>query len=228
MSNVNVSVAFIAGVVSFMSPCSFPLYPSYLAYITGMSVQQMKNGHKQASIRLYTMKHTLAFVLGFSIVFYSLGYGSGMLGHFFYAYKDAIRQLCALFMVSMGLFLLGVFEPKWLMKERRLGFKFSPTGYFSSFLCGIGFSTGWSPCIGPILAAIVALSATEPTAWFTLMTGYVMGFAVPFFGLSFFVGSVGWMTKHCGIVMKIGGAMLLLVGLCLFFNWMTSLTRWLY
>ncbi|MGN7357547.1 cytochrome c biogenesis CcdA family protein [Paenibacillus sp. SAF-054] len=227
MSNLNIWIAFLAGLASFISPCCLPLYPSYLSYITGMSVQQLKTEQNKKEVRFRTMTHTLAFILGFSAVFYTLGVGAGLFGNFFNNNRDLIRQLSAILIILMGLFLVGIFQPKFLMRDFKMDFKFKPAGYIGSFIFGIGFSAGWSPCVGPILAAIIALAATEPGAWFPLITAYTLGFAIPFFVLAFFIGSTKWIVKYSGIMMKIGGALMLLMGVLLFTNQMTKITIWL-
>lgn len=227
MPDVNVWLAFGAGIASFLSPCSLPLYPSYLSYITGLSVQQLKNEQNKREIRLRTLSHTLAFILGFSVVFYTLGLGAGLFGEFFYEYKDLIRMLSAVLIIVMGLMLIGLFQPQFLMKDRKMNIKWKPAGYLGSFIFGIGFSAGWSPCIGPILAAIIALAATEPGTWIGLITGYTAGFAVPFFVLAFFVGTTRWITKYSGILMKVGGSIMILMGILLFTDRMTQITIWL-
>lgn len=185
VSNLNAGIAFAAGVASFISPCCLPLYPSYLSYITGLSVQELKSGSNSKEVRLRTLSHTLAFILGFSAVFYTLGFGAGLFGEFFNGQRDLIRQLSAILIIVMGLFLLGVFQPQFLLRERKLELRWKPAGYLGSFIFGIGFSAGWSPCIGPILTAIIALSASDPGTWFTMITAYSIGFALPFFGLAF-------------------------------------------
>lgn len=227
MSNLNIWLAFFAGLASFISPCCLPLYPSYISYITGMSVQTLKTEQNKKEVRYRTMSHTLAFILGFSAVFYTLGVGAGLFGSFFNNNRDLIRQLSALLIILMGLFLIGIFQPRFLMREFKMDLKFKPVGYIGSFIFGIGFSAGWSPCVGPILAAIIALATTEPGAWFPLITAYTVGFAIPFFVLAFFIGSTKWIVKYSGMMMKIGGALMLFMGVLLFTNQMTKITIWL-
>ncbi|OZB91878.1 cytochrome c biogenesis CcdA family protein [Paenibacillus sp. XY044] len=227
MSNLNIWIAFFAGLASFISPCCLPLYPSYISYITGMSVQTLKTEQNKKEVRYRTMSHTLAFILGFSAVFYTLGVGAGLFGSFFNDNRDLIRQLSALLIILMGLFLIGIFQPRFLMREFKMDLKFKPAGYIGSFIFGIGFSAGWSPCVGPILAAIIALAASEPGAWFPLITAYTVGFAIPFFVLAFFIGSTKWIVKYSGLMMKIGGALMLFMGILLFTNQMTKITIWL-
>ncbi|MFD2702423.1 cytochrome c biogenesis CcdA family protein [Paenibacillus shunpengii] len=227
MPDVNVLLAFLAGVASFLSPCSLPLYPSYLSYITGLSVQQLKHEQNKREVRMRTLSHTLAFILGFSVVFYTLGLGAGIFGEFFHEYKDLVRMLSAILIMVMGLFLIGLFQPQLLMKERKLDVKWKPAGYLGSFIFGIGFSAGWSPCIGPILTAIIAIAATEPGTWVTLITGYTIGFALPFFLLAFFVGTTRFISKYSGVLMKVGGSVMVLMGILLFTDRMTQITIWL-
>lgn len=227
MSDLNIVVAFGAGVASFISPCCLPLYPSYLSYITGMSVQTLKSDQSRKEVRFRTMSHTLAFILGFSVVFYTLGFGAGLFGELFHTNRQLIRQLSAILIILMGLFLLGIFQPKFLMKERKMNITAKPTGYIGSFIFGIGFSAGWSPCVGPILATIIAMAVSEPGTWLGLITAYTIGFAVPFFILAFFIGQAKWILRYSGIMMKIGGGLMLLMGILLFTNQMAKITIWL-
>ncbi|WP_019639140.1 cytochrome c biogenesis CcdA family protein [Paenibacillus fonticola] len=227
MADINELVAFGAGVASFVSPCALPLYPSYLSYITGMSVQTLRAEQNKREVRFKTLTHTLAFILGFSVVFYTLGFGAGLFGEFFISYRDLIRQISAILIILMGLFLLGIFKPQFLLKERKMNLNMKKTGYFASFIFGIGFSAGWSPCVGPILAAIISLAVTEPGAWLSLITAYTLGFALPFFVLAFFVGSTKWITRYSEVIMKIGGGLMLLMGVLLFTNQMARITIWL-
>jgi cytochrome c-type biogenesis protein len=227
LSNINAGIALAAGVASFISPCCLPLYPSYLSYITGLSVQQLKSGSNTKEVRIRTLTHTLAFILGFSAVFYTLGFGAGLFGEFFNGQRDLIRQLSAILIIVMGLFLLGIFQPQFLMRERKLDIKWKPAGYVGSFIFGIGFSAGWSPCIGPILTAIIALSASDPGTWFTLITAYSIGFALPFFVLAFFLGGVRRILKYSNVLMKIGGILMLFMGVLLFTDQMFRITMWL-
>ncbi|MCQ6558178.1 cytochrome c biogenesis CcdA family protein [Paenibacillus mendelii] len=227
MSDVNVIIAFGAGIASFISPCCLPLYPSYLSYITGVSVTDLKSEKPGKQIRIRTMTHTLFFILGFSVVYYTLGYGTNAFADLFADYQDLIRQLSAVLIILMGLILIGLIQPWMLLKERKLPLKLNKSGYLASFIFGIGFSAGWSPCTGPILASILALAASEPGTWFQLTTAYALGFAIPFFVLAFFIGSARWIVRYSATMMKIGGAIMLLMGVLLFTDQMTKITVWL-
>lgn len=226
MADVNVGIAFAAGFASFISPCCLPLYPAYLSYITGVSVSQIKTDTSM-SMRMRTMSHTFFFILGFSAVFFALGYGSNAFATVFRDNQDMIRQISAVFIVLMGLFLMGIFQPQLLMKERKLNMKWKPAGFLGSFVFGVGFSAGWSPCIGPILGSILLLAASEPGTWAGMTTAYSIGFAIPFFVLAFFLGTARWIVKYSAMMMKIGGALMIVMGVLLFTDQMTSITVWL-
>lgn len=224
---VNVWIAFWAGLASFISPCCLPLYPSYLSYITGISVSQLKSQENAKAIRFRTLSHSFFFVLGFSIVFFALGAGAGVLANVFIDYKDLIRQLAAILIMLMGLFLLGIFQPKFMMRERKLEIKWKPAGYLGSLILGIGFAAGWSPCVGPILGSIITLASTKPGIWLQMISAYSIGFAVPFLVLAFFIGSTKWILRYSSIMMKIGGALMIIMGILLFTDQMTQITIWL-
>jgi cytochrome c-type biogenesis protein len=226
MADVNIGIALAAGVISFVSPCCLPLYPAYLSYITGVSVTEIKTDTSR-SMRFKTMSHTLFFILGFSAVFFALGYGSNVFADVFRDHQDMIRKLSAIFIVLMGLILLGIFQPQLLMKERKLNMKWRPAGYLGSLVFGVGFAAGWSPCIGPILTAILALAASNPGTWIGLTTAYSIGFAIPFFVLAFFLGSTRWILKYSNLLMKIGGAVMIIMGILLFTDRMIMITIWL-
>lgn len=226
MTEVNIGIAFLAGMISFISPCCLPLYPSYLSYITGVSVSRLKE-ETTREVRFLTVSHTIFFVIGFSIVFYTLGFGAGAIGEYFNQYQRLISQLSGILVIAMGLFLLGIFQPQFLLKERKLQLKWKPAGYIGTLLIGVGFAAGWSPCIGPILQVIISMALTDPSSWFQLITAYTLGFAVPFIVFSFFLGSVKWLLQYSGRVMKIGGAFMVLMGVLLFTEKMTHITIWL-
>ncbi|QHW30304.1 cytochrome c biogenesis protein CcdA [Paenibacillus rhizovicinus] len=227
MSDVTVWAAFGAGIASFISPCCLPLYPSYLSYITGVSVSDLKSEHPGREVRVRTMTHTLFFILGFSVVYYTLGYGTNAFAEQFSKYQDLIRQLSAVLIILMGLILMGLIQPRVLLREMKMPLRMKKSGYLASFIFGIGFSAGWSPCTGPILASILLLAASEPGTWFELTTAYALGFAIPFFVLAFFIGSTRWIVRYSGIMMRIGGAVMLLMGILLFTDQMTKITIWL-
>lgn len=224
---LNVWIALWAGMISFISPCVLPLYPSFLSYITGVTVSQLKDEQKSSDVRFKLVTHTISFIIGFSVIFYSLGFGANMVATVFFDNRDLLRQLSAIFIFVMGLFLLGIFRPQWLMRERKLQIKTKPAGYLGSFLIGIGFAAGWSPCIGPILSAMLVLAASEPNSWLPLISAYSLGFAIPFVVLAFFIGSTKWILKYSATMMKVGGSVMLVISVLLYTDQMTRITIWL-
>ncbi|MCJ8006372.1 cytochrome c biogenesis CcdA family protein [Lederbergia wuyishanensis] len=217
--DINLFLALGAGFLSFISPCCLPLYPAFLSYITGMSVSELKN--ENAMFRRRSMLHTLFFLLGFSIIFVFLGFSTSYIGNFFQEYQNLIRQIGAIFIVFFGLMVTGIFSPEFLMKDRRFEFKHRPAGYVGSSLIGMAFAAGWTPCTGPILMMVISLAASNPGSGMLYMIAYTLGFAIPFFILSFFIGRMNWIRKHNVKIMKIGGYIMILVGILLFFDGMT-------
>lgn len=222
----NMLLAFGAGFLSFVSPCVLPLFPAFLSYITGMSVSELSEDNKKLNKR--ALLHTLLFLVGFSSVFIMIGYGTGLssnfLGNFFAMYQDVIRQVGALLIIFFGLVIVGVLNFKFLMKNKTISFKNRPAGFFGSFLIGMAFSMGWTPCTGPILAIVIGLAATNPDQGMILMITYVLGFAIPFLVLSFFIGKMKWIRKNSSKIMKIGGYIMIVFGVALFFDLLTKIT----
>lgn len=221
-TDLNLFLAFGAGFLSFISPCTLPLYPAFISYITGMSLDELKSDSKRMSKS--GMLHTLFFLIGFSIIFVVLGFATSFVGTFFIENQVILRQGGAIFMVLFGLMIAGVYTPKFLMGEKKLQFKNRPSGYFGSALIGLAFAAGWTPCSGPIIGVIMGLAATNPGSGVIYMLMYVLGFAIPFFVLSFFITRLGWIRKNSGLIMKIGGGVMIAFGILLFFDGMTYLT----
>ncbi|TWE08710.1 cytochrome c-type biogenesis protein [Neobacillus bataviensis] len=221
MSDVNLFLALGAGFLSFISPCCLPLYPAFLSYITGMSVGELRD--ENAMLQKRSLLHTLFFLLGFSIIFIAIGFGTSFIGQFFLSNKDLIRQLGGIFIVLFGLMIVGVFKPEFMMRDRRIEFKNRPSGYIGSVLIGMAFAAGWTPCTGPILSSVILLAASNPGSGVLYMLAYSLGFAIPFLILSFFVGRMKWIKKHSGKIMNIGGYIMIVMGIVLFFDWMTKI-----
>ncbi|TXC91848.1 cytochrome c biogenesis protein CcdA [Metabacillus litoralis] len=221
MADVNVFLAFGAGFLSFISPCCLPLYPAFLSYITGVSVTEIKS--ENALLQKRSLLHTIFFLIGFSAIFIALGFGTSFIGEIFQNYQDLIRQIGAILIVVFGLMTIGIFTPSFLMKERRFEFKNRPAGYLGSSLIGMAFAAGWTPCTGPILSAVIWMAASNPNSAMIYMIAYILGFAVPFLVLSFFIGKLGWIKKHNFKIMKVGGYIMIIMGILLFFDIMTSI-----
>ncbi|MDR6997756.1 cytochrome c biogenesis protein CcdA [Neobacillus niacini] len=221
MSDVNIFLALGAGFLSFISPCCLPLYPAFLSYITGMSVGELKSDN--AMLQRRSLLHTLFFLIGFSCIFIAIGFGTSFIGGFFREYKDLIRQLGGIFIIFFGLMIVGILNPEFLMKDRKFEFKNRPSGYIGSVLIGMAFAAGWTPCTGPILSSVILMATSNPGSGVLYMTAYSLGFAIPFFILSFFVGKMKWIKKHSQKIVKIGGYIMIVMGIILFFDWMTKI-----
>jgi cytochrome c-type biogenesis protein len=221
MADLNIFLAFGAGFLSFISPCCLPLYPAFLSYITGMSVNELKNDN--AMLQRRSMLHTLFFLIGFSLVFILLGFGSSFIGQFLKEWDDLIRQLGAIFIIFFGLIVTGILQPKFMMSEKRVAFKNRPVGYLGSVLIGLAFGAGWTPCTGPILLAVIYMAGTNPDSAMLYMIAYTLGFAIPFFTLSFFIGRMKWIRTNSAKIVKIGGYVMIIMGIVLFFDWMTKI-----
>ncbi|MGF7087198.1 cytochrome c-type biogenesis protein [Kroppenstedtia sanguinis] len=226
MADVSIWLAVGAGFLSFISPCCLPLYPSYISYITGVSVSRLRDESQSKELRRLTMLHTLFFILGFSIIFYALGFTASWVGRLFSEYGDLVRMLSGVLIAVMGLFLLGIFKPEFMMKEKRFQFG-KRWGYLGSTLIGIGFAAGWTPCNGPILGAIMLMSASNPSAGFAYITAYTLGFAIPFFIMAFFLGRTRWILKYSNSMMKVGGGLMVAFGILLYTDQMTLIIAWL-
>ncbi|MBP1967960.1 cytochrome c-type biogenesis protein [Virgibacillus natechei] len=222
---INIFIAFGAGFLSFISPCVLPLFPAFLSYITGMSVSELKDDNTK--INKKALLHTILFLLGFSSVFVMLGFTTSFISEFLLTYQDIIRQVGAILIIFFGLVIVGIFNFNFLMKDRKINFKNRPSGFIGSFFIGLAFSLGWTPCMGPILAIVLSLAATNPDIGMIMMISYVLGFSIPFLVLSFFVGKLKWIRKHNALIVKIGGYIMIFVGIALFFDWMTKLTAFL-
>lgn len=216
-------LAFGAGVLSFVSPCSLPLYPSYLSYITGISVNQLKEKRRMREVML----HTVFFLIGFSMIFYAIGFSASWFGAYFKEYQDLMRMLGAVLIVAMGLFMLGIFRPAFLMREYKWQVSKKNVSYLGSLAVGIGFSAGWTPCIGPIFAAIITFTALNPEMRFVYVTAYILGFSIPFLLMAFFMGKTRWILRYSEKLMKAGGALMILLGVLLYTDQMTVFTAWL-
>lgn len=222
-SEVTFLLAFGAGVLSFVSPCVLPVFPAFVSYITGMSYNEVENQKFNAR----AIFHTLFFLIGFSLIYIALGFGTSFFGGVFIEYGNLIRQIGAILIIVFGLVITGVLRFDFLMKDRKVNFKNRPAGFLGSILIGMAFAAGWTPCNGPIIGAIFAMSATEPNNALMLMVIYCLGFGVPFFVLSFFVSKTRWMLKYSNAIMKGGGIVMILMGILLYFDGLTQIIIWL-
>src|SRR5690625_4214838 len=228
---VGMLLAVGAGALSFLSPCVLPIFPAYLSYITGISVKELQ-GNQDMKIRRTLLIHSLFFLLGVSLVFISLGVGASFLGQWIQSLLVGdtgllIQRLAGIFIIFMGLFVVGWINIKSLMKEKRFKYTKKPAGYLGTFFVGLGFAAGWTPCIGPIFGSILFLAASNPGQgiFYTIM--YVIGFSVPFLLLTFFLGSTKWIVQKSGVIMKVGGVIMVTMGIVLFTGQMPRITQFM-
>lgn len=221
-TDITIWVALGAGILSFVSPCCLPLYPSFISYITGVSVKDIEERNHLQKKRV--LLHTLFFIMGFSIIFFALGMSASLIGQLFTSNQNLLRQLGGILIVVMGLTMVGIFKPTWMLKEKRVQLNSRPVGYVGSFLVGITYAAGWTPCIGPILTTIMTLGVTNPEQSVYYLTAYTIGFAVPFFIMSFFISQIKIFLKYSALMMKIGGGMMVVVGILLYTDQMTKIT----
>ncbi|MCL4864909.1 MAG: cytochrome c biogenesis protein CcdA [Gemmatimonadales bacterium] len=225
--NLSILIALLGGILSFLSPCVLPLVPSYLGFITGLGVDEMTSRRKVA------MLHAALFVLGFSLVFMLLGAGATALGRTLKFYQDWIARAGGVLIIFFGLYLIGVFKLRALEMERRVHLEDKPVGYLGTVLVGVAFGAGWTPCIGPVLGAILGLAATEADfqRGMILLGAYSAGLAIPFLLAAWMVESFfEWFTRfrrYLPWVQRISGVLLILVGILLVTGEFTRLAGWL-
>ncbi len=230
-ANITYISAFVAGLLSFLSPCVLPLIPSYITYITGLSFADLQAEHPTHKIRQQTMLHSLAFILGFTAVFILLGASATLLGGFLFQYQDVVRKVGGVLIIIFGIHVTGLFNLGILLGEKRLNIHRKPAGYLGTFLVGIGFAAGWTPCIGPILSSILMIAATERTIYrgITLLLTYSMGLAIPFFlsavALHQFLVFFNRFKKYIRIFEIVTGVFLIIIGVLIFSDYFTMLTR---
>jgi cytochrome c-type biogenesis protein len=221
------AVAFAAGLLSFLSPCVLPLVPSYVGFLTGMTLPEMDGRRRVALL------HALLFVAGFSLVFILLGASATALGRALNYYQVWLQRVGGVLIIAFGLLCLGVVKSEWLTRERRLHLEQKPVGFLGSALVGMAFGAGWTPCIGPVLGAILGLAATSAdlTRGMLLLAVYSAGLAVPFLIAAVAVEQfLDWFQRFRRFlpwVMRISGALLVLVGVLLVTGEFTRLAGWL-
>ncbi|MBU9675028.1 cytochrome c biogenesis CcdA family protein [Planococcus sp. CP5-4] len=226
MENVTILIALAGGFLAFISPCCLPLYPSFISYITGVSVSELKE-NKDVSFKKKVLMHSVFFSLGFSVIYYILGFSLSTIGGLFTTNQKLIQMLGGIFLVFMGLFLIGIIKPEFMFKEKRLSYKKKSATYLNSFVVGFVFSAGWTPCIGPIFGAIITYgSLVNPAQTIAVVTAYSLGFCIPFIIMAFFIGKTKFILKYSAGLMKVGGIIIVLLGVMIYFDKMYYLNIW--
>jgi cytochrome c-type biogenesis protein len=221
--------AFFAGLISFLSPCVLPLVPGYLSYISGVSSDQMRAG-ADAETRRRVMVNASGFVLGFSLIFIALGASATALGQLMLAQLEVLSKIAGVVIIVFGLHTMGLLRIKWLYMEKRVQLSSKPLGLLGALVVGMAFGFGWTPCIGPILASILAIAATQETVGqgISLLAVYSLGLGIPFLlaGLAInqFFALFDRLKRHMRIIEIVSGLLLIGVGLLMFTNNLTMLS----
>lgn len=224
---VGLPLAFGAGLLSFLSPCVLPLIPSYVSFITGLSLED-------AGTRRWTaVTHAAFFVLGFTLIFVALGASATALGGLLRYHRVWLERIGGVLIVLFGLYLLGVFQWGVLARERRIHLQNKPVGYLGSALVGLAFGAGWSPCIGPILGAVLTYTSATATLGqgMGLLLAYSLGLGIPFLLAALAVDRfIGWFQRYrrfIPLVNRIAGIVLVVVGVLLLTGYFSLLATWL-
>ena len=230
-ASVGIIVAFVGGLLSFLSPCVLPLVPSYVSFVSGLGMAELVSGGHR--VKQVTLIHSLLFVTGFSLIFVLMGASATYAGQLLRSYQDLIARVGGAVIIFFGLYLLGAIPIAALSSEKRFHFHSKPVGYLGSVAVGIAFGAGWVPCIGPILGAILTLAATRGNVaeGMLLLSVYSAGLAIPFMAsalaLTAFLSWFQRFRRYLRYVEWLAGALLLAVGLMLVTGRFGLLVGWL-
>lgn len=230
ISGIGIAAAFIAGLISFLSPCVLPLVPGYLSYISGQSLDDVEK-NIFSSERLAILGLSFCFVVGFSVVFVMLGMGMNALGGMLIRYKTEANIVAGAIVVVFGLFTAGLLPWHWMQREFRYQGELQGGRAASAGLLGVAFGFGWTPCIGPILGSILTVAATSPSAGTSLLLIYSLGLGVPFLVAALFTD---WFLHHLGrarragpVLHKIAGILLVIMGVAMMTGYLSTFSFWL-
>jgi cytochrome c-type biogenesis protein len=233
--NVTLLAAFAAGFLSFVSPCVLPLIPGYISFISGASMEEMRGGGDvvPSTTRLQIFLTSLAFVIGFSIVFVLLGASATAIGKFMFARLPLLSKIAGGILIVFGLHTMGVFRLAFLETEKRVHAQRKPAGPLGAMLVGVAFAFGWTPCIGPILGGILAIAGSKNSVWegVTLLAVYSLGLGIPFLitslAINQFFAAVKRIRRYYHAIEITSGALLVAVGVLIITGQMTLITRYL-
>ncbi len=227
--DISILLAFSAGLLSFLSPCVLPLVPAYVSYLTGSSIEELKDD----KAKFLTLYKSFGFVLGFSIIFILMGLSITTLGKLLITHKDLFRKVGGTIIVIFGMHTTGVFKVKLFYREKRYLYFDKIKGPFSSVIMGMAFATGWTPCIGPILSSILiyATSMNSIGTGVLLLVMYSLGLAVPFIltamAIESFTKQFRKFSKYLPIISTISGILMIIMGIMIFTNQLSKLSQYL-
>ena len=233
LQDVSLFAAFAAGVLSFISPCVLPLIPGYISFISGLTLEEMQGNAPAAASRQHVLIASLAFVLGFSVVFVAAGASASAIGRFLLQQAPIIKRIAGAILIILGLHMMGVFRIRLLESEKRIHTQRKPAGPIGAFLVGVAFAFGWTPCIGPILGGILTIAASRESVGegVQLLAIYSLGLGVPFLltsvAINQFFAATRRIRKHYRLIELISGGLLIVVGLLIFFDQFTLIVQYL-
>ncbi len=231
-SDVTMAAALLAGLVSFLSPCVLPLVPPYLVFLTGTSLERLADKEPEPRVKRETVMAAMLFVLGFSTVFVALGASASVVGGLIRSYSDILATVAGIVIIIMGLHFLGLTRIAFLMREKRVAVA-KPVGLWGAYVMGLAFAFGWTPCIGPILAAILAVAASEQTVTkgAGLLAVYSLGLGIPFIAAAYaiepFAAFLARFRKYLRRVEQAMGALLVLTGIAFLTGSINNMSVWL-
>jgi cytochrome c-type biogenesis protein len=228
-----IGFAFGAGFVSFISPCVLPLVPAYLSLLTGSTLEELQGRSGDRDLRGLAVGHAIAFIIGFTVVFIGLGLTASVLGGVLNENKRLIAQVGGVIVIVLGLQMMGVLKIPFLMRDTRVSIQRKQRTYWTSGLVGIAFAAGWSPCIGPILAGILAIASQQHTAQAALLLLiYSLGLALPFFLTALAIGTVlpvlSRIKRYLRAIEIAAGVFMIAVGIVLVNNAFYTVAGWFY
>jgi len=232
-TEVSMMMAFLAGLLSFLSPCVLPLVPSFVVYITGISFEQLTQENPDRHMQRTALAHAGAFVFGFSAIFILFGASATATGQWLLEHQVHVQQVGGALIILFGLFMMGAFPLRFLMAEKRLHLHQRPAGFIGTFLIGAAFGAGWTPCVGPILGSILLMASMSESvaAGIALLTAYSLGLGIPLLiaavSLGAFLGRMKRVNRYLRPISFISGALLVILGVLFFTGYFAIFTGWL-
>jgi len=232
MPDASIYYVFIAGLFSFLSPCVLPLVPGYISIVSGFSLDQLKSEDQRKSVMRTVLLNSLMFVIGFSITFIALGAGATALGQILLSKKILFGEIAGVLLIIFGIHLTGLYRINFLYQDKRYHGAAKPRGLFGALVLGLAFAFGWSPCIGPMLAAVMGLASEKETVGqgMFLLGVYSAGLGIPFLltslGLNQFLSFYSRFKRHFHVVEVASGVLVIAVGVLFVTNRMTMLNNW--
>jgi len=232
MDEVSIATAFLAGLVSFLSPCVLPLVPGYISIISGSSLDQLKAQEKDSALFRTVLMNSIMFIIGFSITFILLGATATWIGQVFLRRRRLLGQLAGLILIVFGIHLMGIFKINFLYRDKRFHNVEKPRGLLGALVLGFAFAFGWTPCIGPILSGVLTIASTKQTVTegMFLLAVYSAGLGIPFIltslALNKFLTFYGRFKKHFHTVEVVSGALVVAVGMLILTDNLTRLATW--